>query len=105
LNWRCAVAFIRAVKSKPLGETMTLRKIAARAALAALAAAFLFGAAGTGEAAKKKAAPKDPAASFMCPPDFTPVCGTVGGKKQTIANACVAKQMGAKRVKKGACKK
>jgi hypothetical protein len=83
---------------------MTLRKFAARAAMAALAAAITFGAAGSSEAAKKKTAPRDPAATFACPMNWEPVCGRVGAKKQSFANACMAKQAGAKRVKKGACK-
>lgn len=83
---------------------MTLRKIAAHAAVAALAAAFMLGTTGFSEAAKKKAAPKAPAAKEWCKWDWAPVCGTVGGKKQTFSNACFAKEAGAKRVKKGACK-
>lgn len=84
---------------------MTLRKIAAHAAMAALAAAFVLGTAGVGEAAKKKkAAPKAPAAKAWCTWDWKPVCGTVGGKKQTFSNACFAKEAGAKKVRKGVCK-
>ena len=54
--------------------------------------------------AKKKAAPKAPAAKEWCKWDYAPVCGTVGGKKQTFGNACFAKEAGAKKIKKGACK-
>lgn len=84
---------------------MTVRKIAAHAAMAALAAAFVLGTTGLSEAAKKKkAAPKAPAAKEWCKWDYAPVCGTVGGKKQTFGNACFAKEAGAKKIKKGACK-
>ena len=83
---------------------MTLRKIAAHAAMAALAAAFMLGTTGLSEAAKKKGAPKAPAAKEWCKWDYAPVCGTVGGKKQTFGNACFAKEAGAKKIKKGACK-
>ena len=83
---------------------MRLRKIAASAAAVALAASFMLGSTGIGEA--KKAKPmKDPAASFICPMDWMPVCGKAGGKKQTFGNACMAKQAGATHVRKGACKK
>lgn len=83
---------------------MTLRKIAAHAAMMALAAAFTLGATGFSEAAKKKAAPKAPAAKEWCKWDYAPVCGMVGKTKQTFGNACFAKEAGAKKVKKGACK-
>jgi hypothetical protein len=84
---------------------MTRHKFAAPAAVAALTAVFVFGSTGIGEAKKAAKPAKDPAASFICPMEWVPVCGTVGGKKQTFGNACVAKQAGAKNVKKGACKK
>jgi hypothetical protein len=82
---------------------MTVRKVAAQAAMAALAAAFMLGATGVSEA-KKKAAPKAPAAKEWCKWDYAPVCGTVAGKKQTFSNACFAKENGAKKIKKGVCK-
>jgi hypothetical protein len=78
---------------------MNVRNIAA----ASLALAFVFGSVASSEA--KKAPPRDPAAVFVCPMDWMPVCGKVGGKKQTFSNACVAKQAGAKHIRKGACKK
>ena len=74
------------------------------AAIAALSVAFVFGSVSGSEAAKKKPA-KDPAATFMCPLDYTPVCGTLNKKKVTFGNACQAKQAGATGVRKGACKK
>jgi hypothetical protein len=37
------------------------------AAVAAVSLAFVFGSVSGGEAAKKKAAPKDPTAVFACP--------------------------------------
>ena len=83
---------------------MTLRKFAAHAAMAALAAAFMFGTAGVGEAAKKKAAPKPAAATAWCPWVWMPVCGVVNGKKQTFSNMCFAKQAKAKKIRPGACK-
>ena len=82
---------------------MTLRNIAAHAAMAALAAAFMLGTTGSSEAAKKKTAPK-PAAPVVCPWVWAPVCGTVGGHRHTFSNARFAKQAGAKKITKGACK-
>ena len=83
---------------------MTLRKIAAHAAMAALATAFLFGTTGLSEAAKKKAAPKAPSKAEWCNFEYKPVCGVMGGKKVTFSNACWAKREGAKKIKPGACK-
>jgi hypothetical protein len=85
---------------------MTLRKFAAHAAMAALAAAFMFASAGVSEAAKKKAAPKakEPSKADWCNFEYKPVCGVVGGKKVTFSNACWAKREGAKKIKPGACK-
>lgn len=83
---------------------MTLRKLTASAAMMALAAAFMLGTAGVGEAAKKKAAPKGPSKAEWCNFEYKPVCGVLGGKKRTFSNACWAKREGAKHVKPGACK-
>jgi hypothetical protein len=77
----------------------------ATAAVAALSMAFVLGSVTASEAAKKKAAPKDPTAVFACPLDYAPVCGTLNKKRSTFANACQAKQAGATKIKKGACKK
>jgi hypothetical protein len=76
------------------------------AAVAALSVAFVFGSVSSGEAAKKKAAAKkDPVATFLCPLDYSPVCGTLNKKKVTFGNMCQAKQAGATGIRKGACKK
>ena len=80
---------------------MTLRKFAAHAALAALAAAFTLGTTGVGMAAKKA---KEPSKAEWCNFEYKPVCGVVGGKKVTFSNACWAKREGAKHIKPGACK-
>lgn len=79
-------------------------RVLATATLAALSMAFVLGSVSGSEAAKKKAAPKDPAAVFACPMDYMPVCGKLHKKRSTFANACQAKQAGATRVRKGACK-
>lgn len=75
------------------------------AAVAALSMAFVFGSVAASEAAKAKAAPADPARVFACPISYEPVCGTLNKKPATFANACHAKQAGAAKFKKGACKK
>jgi hypothetical protein len=80
-------------------------RVVATAAVAALSMAFVFGAVTASEAAKKKAAPKDPTAVFACPLDYSPVCGKLNKKRATFANACQAKQAGVAKFKKGACKK
>ena len=80
-------------------------RVLTTAAVAALSMAFVFGSVTASEAAKKKAAPKDPAAVFACPLEGPAVCGTLNKKRSTFANACQAKQAGATKVRKGACKK
>ncbi len=75
------------------------------AAVAALSVAFVFGSVSSGEAAKKAAPKKDPVATFLCPLDYAPVCGTLNKKKVTFGNMCQAKQAGAAGIRKGACKK
>jgi hypothetical protein len=80
-------------------------RVLATAAVAALSMAFVFGSVSGSEAAKKKAAPVDPARVFLCPLNYEPVCGTLNKKRVTFGNACQAKQAGATRIKKGACKK
>jgi hypothetical protein len=75
------------------------------AAVAAVSLVFVLGSVSGSEAAKKKAAPADPARVFACPLDYQPVCGTLNKKRVTFGNACQAKQAGATKIKKGACKK
>jgi hypothetical protein len=75
------------------------------ATVAAVSLAFVLGSVSGSEAAKKKAAPVDPARVFACPMNYEPVCGTLNKKRVTFGNACQAKQAGATKVKKGACKK
>lgn len=82
---------------------MTLRKFAAHVAMAALAAAFMFGTAGVGEAAAAKKA-KAPSKAEWCNFQHKPVCGTYNGKRTTFSNECWAKREGAKKIKPGACK-
>lgn len=75
------------------------------AAVAALSVAFVFGSVSGGDAAAKKKPAKDLVATFLCPLDYTPVCGTLNKKKVTFGNMCQAKQAGAAGIRKGACKK
>lgn len=82
---------------------MTLRKFAAHAATAALAAAFMFGTGGIGQAEMAKKA-KAPSKAEWCNFEYKPVCGVIGGKKRTFSNACWAKREGARHIKPGACK-
>ena len=76
---------------------MTLTKLA----MAALAAAFMFGTTGASEAAAKK---KEPSKAEWCSFQYKPVCGVYNGKKTTFSNDCWAKREGAKSIKPGACK-
>jgi hypothetical protein len=90
---------------KPQAGGLPMKFALTTAAAAALSVTFVFGSVASSEAAKKKAPAKDPVATFLCPLDYTPVCGTLNKKKVTFGNACQAKQAGATGVKKGACKK
>ncbi len=69
---------------------------------AALAGAFIFASTGVSEAAKKK---KEAAPSIGCVALWVPVCGKKGKKTMTYANACMAKEAGAKVKSQGECAK
>ncbi|HEU4661748.1 MAG TPA: hypothetical protein VFS63_13915 [Pseudolabrys sp.] len=75
--------------------------------LAIVSAAFMLAAAGTSEAAKKKATAKPaapPAQAIVCFNAGAPVCATKGGAKFTYANSCYAMKDGAKITSSSACK-
>lgn len=73
------------------------------AAVAAVAAAFVIGAASPSEA-KKKAMVTPPPQPFCSMYVKEPVCATKGKLKFTYANSCFAANDGAKIVSAGACK-
>ena len=76
-----------------LGVINDTSKFAAHAAMAALAAAFMFGTAGVGEAAKKKAE-KGPSKAEWCNFEYKPVCGMIGGKKRTFSECLLGQARG-----------
>jgi hypothetical protein len=98
---------------------MTLRKVVAGAMMMALAATFTLTAVGTSEAYWRHRHHhhwgywhhqwwvwhhKDPAATFLCPILWAPVCGKVGWHHwRTFSNACDARESGAWRWHDGAC--
>lgn len=59
---------------------------------AALAAALAFGAATASERT-----------GVMCPSNYAPVCGLIGGVRKTFSNSCQADVAGARIVARGAC--
>lgn len=71
--------------------------------VAALAAVFMFASTGVSEAAKKKAAAPAPQPQ-LCFMAWQPVCGMKGKVSKTYANACMARNDGAKVVAQGECK-
>lgn len=83
---------------------MTLKNLGYATLTALTAAAFVIGAAGSGEAKAKKKMAAPPPPPVICTMEYKQVCGSKGGMKVTYANACFAAKDGAKVVSQGACK-
>lgn len=47
--------------------------------------------------------PQQPGPPGACTREFAPVCGTVGGARQTFSNACMAREAGARQIRPGQC--